>query len=237
MALSDEVVKDVSNIISTKWEVREGVTVPSTDLIKLSGGAVELDATFLYADLANSSKLAKELDHRVAAKILKSFLATTTRLIRSFGATIISFDGDRVLGVFVGDSKNSNAAKCGLQINWTVSEVIRVKFESQYDSVKNLNFSIAHGVGIDSGKILIVRAGARGNNDMISIGQAPSLAARLSEIREKYYRTYISANVYNRLNEASKIGGKSNTNMWKNRSLHFLNENLSIYSSGWQWAP
>lgn len=237
MSFSNEIISDVSNIVSTKWDSRTGEVVPNTESIKLSGGAVELDATFLYADLANSSRIAKLLDRRVAAKILKCFLATSTKLIKSLGGTVISFDGDRVLGVFVGTSKNTAAAKCALQINWTVRRVIKPKFEKEYDTVRKLSFPIAHGVGIDTGEILIVRAGARGENDMISIGRAPSLAARLSELREQDYHTFITASVYNMLHNSSKFSNPNKNNMWESRSLTFLSESIGVYRSNWWWKP
>ena len=172
MALYDDLTSDVQGIIDTPWSTRKGQKVPSTSDVALAGGAVELEATFLYADLANSSKMAKELDRRVAAKILKAFLATTARLVRYHGGTIVSFDGDRILGILIGDSKNSSAAKCALQIKYTVAAIMRPKFENQYDSVRNASFSISHGVGIDTGTVLAVRAGARGDNDLIWIGRS-----------------------------------------------------------------
>lgn len=236
MALLDQIKNDVTTIISTQWSIRKGLVVPSTESVALAGGAVELDATFLYADLAKSSKFAKVLDRRVAAKILKSFLATTTRLIKAHGGTVISFDGDRVLGVFVGSFKNSDAAKCGLQIRWTVQNVIKAKFEISYDSVKNLDFSIAHGVGIDTGTVLIVRAGARGDNDLISIGRAPSLAAKLSDLREGIYQTFITASVYNRLNDSSKYG-TDKKDMWEQRFWEFLGDRIMVYRSNYWWEP
>ena len=238
VALSNDIVRDVANVISTKWDVRKGSKVPSTDSIKLAGGAVELDATFLYADLAGSSRLAKELDRRIASKILKSFLAATTRLVRARDGVVISFDGDRVLGVFVGDAKNTSAAKCALNVSWAVSKVIRPRFRSQYQSVKDLGFSISHGVGIDTGTILIVRAGARGKNDLISIGRAPSLAAKLSEIRDASYTTHITTSVYRKLADSSKYGGANkNDNMWAKKAWDYLGENVTLYRSSWWWKP
>jgi phage terminase large subunit GpA-like protein len=59
MALSDDLKKDVQNTINQTWNVRKGQKVPSSTDVALAGGAVELDATFLYADLASSSKIAK----------------------------------------------------------------------------------------------------------------------------------------------------------------------------------
>ena len=62
--------------------------------------------------------------------------------------------------------------KCALQIKYTVAAIMRPKFENQYDSVRNASFSISHGVGIDTGTVLAVRAGARGDNDLIWIGRS-----------------------------------------------------------------
>lgn len=237
MALSDDLLNDVQSIIDKPWNTRKGQKVPSSSDVALAGGAVELDASFLYADLANSSKMAKELDRRVAAKIMKAFLATTARLVRHHGGTIVSFDGDRILGVFIGDSKNSTAAKCALQINYTVKDIIKPKFESKYDSVKNASFSIRHGTGIDTGTVLAVRAGARGDNDLIWIGRAPNLAAKLSDLRESPNYTFITATVYNALNDSSKYGGKDKRNMWEQRTWKFLGDNITIYRSSWHWKP
>jgi len=235
MALSDDLLNDVQGIIDKSWNIRKGQKVPSSDDVALSGGAVELDASFLYADLANSSRIAKELDRRVAAKILKAFLATTSRLIRHHEGTIVSFDGDRILGVFTGESKNTTAAKCGLQINYTVKDIIRPKFENKYDSVKNASFTIRHGVGIDTGTVLAVRAGARGDNDLIWIGRAPNLAAKMSDLRKSPYYTSITATVYNLLNDSSKYGGENNENMWQQCTWTFLGDKITIYRSSWYW--
>lgn len=237
MALADDLAADVQGIINKPWNTRKGQKVPSSESVALAGGAVELDATFMYADLANSSKMAKELDRRIAAKILKSFLATTSRLVRYHDGAIVSFDGDRILGVFTGTSKNTKATKCALQINYTVKEIIKPKFESKYDTVKNASFSISHGVGVDSGTVLAVRAGARGDNDLIWIGRAPNLAAKLSDFRKSPYHTYITATVYNKLHESSKYGGEEKMNMWEPRTWTFLGDTISIYRSKWQWEP
>jgi len=191
----------------------------------------------LYADLASSSRIAKQLDRRVAAKILKSFLATTSRLVKARDGSIVSFDGDRILGVFVGDSKNTNAAKCALNIKYAVKEIIRPKFESKYQSVRDASFTIAHACGVDTGTVLAVRAGARGDNDLIWIGRAPNLAAKLSELRESPYHSFITASVYNAMNDTSKYGGKNNEKMWESRSWTFLGDRISIYRSRWQWKP
>lgn len=237
MGIAADIDSDVRATITKKWSKRAGQKIPSSSEIYLAGGAVEIKATFLYADLANSSKIVKELDTRIAAKIIKSFIATASKLIKHNNGKIVSFDGDRVLGVFYGNRKNSDAAKCGLQIKWAVNKVIKEKFESTYDAVKNASFTINHGVGIDTGTVMAVRGGVRGDNDLIWIGRAPNLAAKLSDLRETGYQTFITAAVYNNMLESSKLGGNDKKNMWESRSWEFLGEKISLYRSGWQWTP
>jgi adenylate cyclase len=236
MPISDDVLNDIQNTLSATWSTREGRQVPESDSIALAGGAVQIDATFLYADLANSSRMAKVLDVRVAAKIIKSFLATTSRLIRSNNGSIVSFDGDRIMGVFYGDFKNSNAAKCALQIKWAVSQ-IRIKYSAAYESVRTAGFTIAHGVGVDTGTVLAVRAGARGANDLIWIGRPPNLAAKLSDVRDGDYSSFITATVFNKLHESSKLAGTERTMVWERRNWTFLDETIVVYRSNYSWKP
>jgi len=235
MAIFDNLKSDINTIINTTWNKRNGYKVPSTEDVALAGGAVELDATYLYSDLANSSKIAKLFDRRITAKIFKSFHSATCRLIRYHDGTVISFDGDRVLAVFHGGMKNTNAAKCALQVTYVVNELIRKKFEKKYNVVRNASFKISHGTGIDTGTVLIVRAGARGTNDLVSIGRGPNLAAKLSDLRNA--RTYVTSSVYNKLHKSAKFGGSPQQNMWESRTWDFLGDKMAIYRSSWQWKP
>ena len=236
MALADQILNDIMATLATPWNSRTGEQIPETENVSLGGGAVELKATFLYADLANSSKMVKELDRRIAAKILKAFLASTSRLIRANGGKIVSFDGDRIMGVFYEGTKNSNAAKCALQIHWAVKQ-IQQKFENAYESVRTANFHITHGVGVDTGTVLAVRAGARGANDLIWIGRAPNLAAKLSDIRHPTYKSHISASVFNVLSDSSKFDGTNGDLMWQKCTWTFLGEKLYLYRSTSFWKP
>lgn len=236
MALSDDLARDIQSIITTAWDKRDGRKIPQTEEVALAGGAVEIEATFLYADLADSSKMAKELDRRIAAKIIKSFLYCASKLIVARGGRIVSFDGDRVMGVFYGDAKNSSAANCAIQIKWAVDK-IRERFEANYESVRSASFKIRHGVGVDTGTVLAVRGGVRGTNDLIWIGRAPNLAAKMSDLREHPYTSFITSAVFNMLNDHSKYGGTDKKLMWERRTWNFLSENLHIYRSSWWRRP
>lgn len=237
MGISEDVELDVEKIKDTTMSVRSGQVVPSTDSIALHNGAVELEVAYLYADLANSSKMARRFDRRITAKILKSFLATSTRIVRHKGGTVMSFDGDRVMAAFVGGAKCTNATKAAFAIAWSISEVIRPGFENKYASVRDADFRIAHATGIDVGTAYVVRAGARGTNDLVSIGRAPNLAAKFSDIRSGGNTTFASGSAYSKMNADCKKYLKSDTNPWTKASWNFIGEEITYYRTSYWRKP
>lgn len=235
MTLKDDLSKKVSNILSQNWNLREGRTVPSTDDVALEGGAVKLDATVLYADLVQSSKLATEFQKRTAAKVIRSFLYCISRIITIHDGKITGFDGDRVMGVFLGDYKNTNAAKCALKINYATLKIIQPKVSHYFTSLRQTGFKISHCVGVDTSAILAVRGGQRGSNDLVWVGRAPNLAAKLSEIRVEPYHSFITKDVFSRLNDEAKYSSTDKKLMWEERSFQYLGEATTVYRSSWRW--
>lgn len=235
MTTSVELLKDLQTIIDPPWENRLSRTIPETEEITAASSAIEVDATILCANLADSSKMARHFDRRVAAKIIKSFIQCSSKLIIARGGKVISVDSDSVVGAFWGDAKNSSAAKCALQIRWVVDQ-IREKSESGLENVRKASFKIRHGVGIDTGPVLVARGGVRAANDLIWVGRVPNLAVKLSALREHPYSTFISAAVFNSLNEESKYGSDRQP-IWERRTWTFLEEPVHMFRSSWYWKP
>ncbi len=234
MGLTEELESGVDGILTQAWSIRDGMVVPDTDDVALAGGAVNVEATILYADLAQSTQLVTDFDRRVAAKVMKSFLYCSSRIIRSKGGEIRSFDGDRVMGIFVGDSKNSSAAEAALKIQYATSKIVRPRAEAQFASLASSGFVIRHACGIDTSSTLAVRAGMRGSNDLIWIGRAAAVAAKLSSVREAAFRSYLTADVYARLSKGAKFGPQGEE-MWQLSPTRYYG--LSVYRSSWHWRP
>lgn len=184
----------VNDILKEPWAITDGRVVPQTEDVVMKNGGRRVDATYLYADLAGSSRMANSLHKETTAKIIRAYINTASRILRNFGGEIRSFDGDRVMAIFMGAGKETNAVRAALAINWAVFEVLRPKIRENWsDGEKFAN--ISHGIGIDTGEALIVRGGVRDSNDLISIGKAPNRAAKLSEIRDAYQLT-VTSEVY-----------------------------------------
>lgn len=110
-------------MLDEQWVRRAGQKVPDPEDVPLKNLAVELDATVLYADLATSTKMVKGYNDWFATEAYKSYLYCASKIIRARGGTITAYDGDRVMGVVIGDNKNTAAAKCALQINWAIKNM------------------------------------------------------------------------------------------------------------------
>jgi adenylate cyclase len=207
MALEDKLKKDVDTILMQRWNVRGATRVPTTDTLALAGGGARFEATILYADLADSTELAMKYDKRVAAKVFKSFLVCSSKIIRVRGGHIRSFDGDRVMGVFIGKSKNSDAVKAALNINYAFRNIIKPALEP-FASLNKGSYRLAYGVGIDTSDVLVVRGGIRKHNDLVWIGRAPNVAAKLSSVRTVRYPLYITKQVFSHLDHEAKFDAR-----------------------------
>jgi adenylate cyclase len=210
MTLSDDLINGVRRTLQTQLVIRDGRKVPEkSDLRFLNGGGgVQLDATYVYADLADSSGLAQRMRKDVAANIIRCYVHTAAKAFRSYGGEIRSFDGDRVMAIFVGDQKNYAAVRAALALNWVVGEVINPIINDTWSDIST-SWQMKHAVGVATGQCLIVRGGVFGDSDMISIGAAPNVAAKLSDLRPSDfgppYSIYITEDVYVDLPESVKL--------------------------------
>lgn len=234
MALKEDLAKAVDTIFATKLEEREGRVVPRTEDVR-DNQAVKLNATFLYADLAGSARIAAVCPWETTAKIIRAYLACATRIVRAYKGEIRSFDGDRVMGVFIGNSPNSDAADCARQIFWATENVIQPKAKAAFASVKNNDLVIRQACGIDTGDSRAVRAGIRDNADLIWIGKAPSFAAKLSDMREFPHCTFISTRTHAKLRAASKT--PNGLQIWEARTATIGNVKETVYRSRYWKQP
>ncbi|KUH83145.1 MULTISPECIES: adenylate/guanylate cyclase domain-containing protein [unclassified Mycobacterium] len=230
MSLKEELKSYVAAVHKGQWKTRDGTKVPETDDIALGNEAVKLEATVLYADLAQSTVMVKNHENWFAAEIYKNYLYCAARIVRHHDGVITAYDGDRIMAVFIGGSKNSNAAKCGLRINYAVRDILRPATKAQYP---NNSFDLRQRVGIDTSPLFIARTGIRGSNDLVWVGNAANNAAKMAALPTTY-PTYISASVYNMLGESSKYGGEPKRDMWTDLGTRDLG--YRIYGSTWWWT-
>ena len=228
MALGDDLNSEVGKILSDRWRTRDGRVVPESTDVQLGNDAVRLKGTVLYADLDDSTSLVDTMPANFAAAVYKAYLVCAARIIHSLTGTITAYDGDRVMAVFIGDYKNSYAARAALKINFAVSEIINPSIRAKYP---NTRYSLKQVVGIDTSELFVARTGIRGANDLVWVGRAANHAAKLSG--RDGPPSQITAEVYDSLNRESKFASDGR-NMWTPATSTELGYRR-IYTSSWQW--
>jgi class 3 adenylate cyclase len=229
VGLAEDLEKEVEEIFSEKWSKRKGYVVPDPDDpdLRLGNDGVKLEATVLYADLADSTFLVSKKKRHFAAEVIKSFLVAACRIIREKDGVIVSFDGDRVMAVYLGDRKNTEAVRSGLAINHIVKKVITPSLQSVYSSS---TYEVKHAVGVDTGKLLVARTGIRNHNDLVWVGRTANIAAKLSSVRRGDYATFVTSEVYARMRDEVKLSSEGKA-MWD--ELEWNGE--TIFGSRWWW--
>jgi class 3 adenylate cyclase len=223
MGLVEDLISAVSSIVSETWTTLDGRAVPDPENLRLGNDARKLQATVLYADMTASTKLVDEYTASFAAEVYKAYLTCAARLIRANHGVITAYDGDRVMGVYLGDRKNSNAALTGLQIDWAVANIVNPALKAQYPK---RDYVLSHVVGIDTSELFAARIGVRNDNDLVWVGRAANYAAKLCAMKDPD-RVYITDAVYKMLGKDVRLttGGDS---AWEARLWTEMND-MPVY--------
>lgn len=235
MTFREDLISARDDIVGTAFTTRNGNVVPVTKDVGYDQ-AVKLNATYLYADMADSSGLNRACPAETVGKVLRLYLDLSVRIIRRHDGHIRSFDGDRVMGIFIGDGRADRAVKAAMQIRYCCDELIQPTIRSKYKSVREAGWVIKPGCGIATSDALLVRGGVRkAGSDLVSIGIAPNLAAKLSDIRGLPYTTRIGAGTYKTLGDSAKVSkGK---NMWQGPYTQEMGgADYSYYRSSYWWS-
>ena len=230
MALKDELTEQVKSTFKTEWEVQSTDDVPEPGALRLNANhAKDLEkATVLYADLDGSTNMVDNFNWWFSAEVYKTYLRCSAAIIRSEGGAVTAYDGDRVMAIFTGASKNTSAVRCAMKINYAVTHIIQPALKEQY---KTSTFILKHVVGIDASQLRAARIGVRGDNDLVWIGRAANYAAKLTSLSGK--TTWITEAVYNNMHES--VIYSEGVNMWNKVYWTDMN-NMPIYSSTYWWS-
>ena len=187
MGLFSDLYNQVDVFLKERWEMEDARVVPDPDDLRLRNHAKKLNAVVLYADLADSTALVDAYAYKpqVVTRLYKAFLHCAASLIRANNGEIVAYDGDRIMAIYIGDSKNTNAVATSFKINYAVNEIIN----------KKSTVSIKHVVGIDRSDLFISRIGIRNANDLVWVGRAANYAAKLSSLSDNY-QSYVTDDIY-----------------------------------------
>lgn len=238
MSLKEDLEKSTNDFFSGAYEITNGNVIPDINDIQFGKKGREMELAMVFIDIRESTKIVDGFRRETAAKMYKSFLYSIAKIARLNEGELRSFNGDGVLMAFSGELKRSNAVKASMQMAWYCKNILKPKIESYFSNnnqLKDINFDF--GIGVDVGKVLVVRGGIRGenNNDLVWVGNATNYAVKLSSLSKDGYHIYISEDVYKNMAESSKLGGNEKKNMWEERTWTAM-DNQTIYRTNWSWV-
>ena len=237
MGLKDDIIKQVNKYTKGNYDITNTRSIPSAKDLGFGNKGRIIRAPILYADLRRSSEVTERHRRQTTAKIFKSFLYAMAQIARSRGGEIRSFDGDRIMVIFPptrGDQKAAcnRSVRTGMEMAWFFNDILRPKLSGYNDSLDC-------GIGIAFSEMLVVRVGLKRqpyNNDIVLIGRAANLAAKLSDKGRKPNYLWIDHETYKRLDKESiqnvQTGRRlSKQPIWKPRDFKFAGKQLKVFSS------
>lgn len=229
MSIKTDLENKINSYFVEPYIIENTTIIPSTDYSRLTFGnkALKSELAFLFADIRKSSQLHDIYGYQTAAMIYQSFHDITVRIINEMNGKVRAFDGDRVMGVFSGNNKCTNAVKASMKIKWSVQNILN----------NYLNPKLEVGFGIDFGQTLITKVGKGRdphNSDLVWIGKACNYASHLSGYGCN--EIYITTNTYDRMNDSVKTSSKGEK-MWTYKTITLKDgSKTNIYYSRWGWV-
>jgi class 3 adenylate cyclase len=205
MPLKDELRLRVEQIASQSWgEIPNARVPPEPDALTFDNDGKRLSVCMMYADLHKSTEMVDAVLDYMAAEYYKSFLHCAGKLIKRNGGSIQAYDGDRVMGVFVGADKADQAVAAALELKFAVTSIINPIFSQQYGEHHRI---LEHTVGIDAGEVLVAKIGIRRDSDLVWVGSAANYAAKLNSFSglDIEFSTRITDTVYQQLSEPLRL--------------------------------
>jgi class 3 adenylate cyclase len=224
----NEIIQEAKAVFKASWTERNGQVIPDAEDLQLGNDSVLIDGTVLYADLVDSTGLVNRHQAFFSAEIYKTYLLGACRIIRQNGGEVTAFDGDRVMAVFIGSYKNTSAAKTALHIQAFTIELNKEIAQCYPKS----NYVIRQSIGIDTSSLFVARTGIRNANDLVWVGRAANYAAKLCALSDATYPSYLTEDVYLKLNDEAKISTLF-VPMWEKR--FWTDKGINVYRSGWSW--
>jgi class 3 adenylate cyclase len=132
--------------------------------------------TVLFCDLADSTRLARQLDPEDLREVIRAYQATCVAVIQRFGGHVAQYLGDGLLVYFgypqAHEDDVQRAVRTGLGI-LEAMETLPTRL------VRDKGIRLAVRVGIHTGLVVVGEMGSGGRHEHLALGDTPNLAARL----------------------------------------------------------
>ena len=240
--MKKEIEDKVKDIIDSKFNVEECYSVPDIDDSRLtfSNKGLKFDATTLYIDMRDSTKILNNHNRPTVAKLHMAYFHAIVKITKSMGGEVRSFNGDGMLVFFYGTTKDSlsSAVKAAMQMKYMLTQS---SVKDKLEKYSGLNF----GIGIDHGTILCTKVGISGTNnrDLVWIGNPVNKSVKVGDKLESPNHIGISSFTYDNLLDEVKYhkytdsyGYEQSKDIWQEGWFTYNEQLIKYYYTSYYWT-
>jgi class 3 adenylate cyclase len=135
--------------------------------------------TVLFCDLADSTRLAGQLDPEDLRKVVLAYQATCVEVLRRFDGHVAQYLGDGLLVYFGYPQAHEDDAQRAVRAGLGILDAMgTLHISPERDKIIRL----AVRIGIHTGPVVVGAMGSGGRHEQLALGETPNLAARLQSL-------------------------------------------------------
>jgi class 3 adenylate cyclase/predicted ATPase len=132
--------------------------------------------TVLFCDLADSTRLARQLDPEDLREVIRAYQATCVAVIQRFAGHVAQYLGDGLLVYFGYPQAHEDDAQRAVRTGLGMLETMETL---NTGLVRDKGARLAVRIGIHTGLVVVGEMGSGGRHEHLALGDTPNLAVRL----------------------------------------------------------
>ena len=137
--------------------------------------------TVMFCDLADSTRLSRQLDPEDLREVLRAYHTTCAAVIQRFAGSIAQYLGDGLLVYFGYPQAHEDDAQRAVRTGLGIVEAMTLL---NTRLVQDKGVRLAVRLGIHTGPVVVGEIGSGERRERLALGDTPNLAARLQSLAE-----------------------------------------------------
>ena len=133
--------------------------------------------TVMFCDLADSTRLAQQLDPEDLREVIRAYQATAAAVIQQFDGTIAQYLGDGVLVYFGWPMAHEDDAPRAVHAGLGIVDAITNRLNLRLLQEKGVQIAVR--IGLHTGPVVVGAMGGGGRQEQLATGDTVNIASRL----------------------------------------------------------
>src|SRR5215813_13564278 len=135
--------------------------------------------TVLFCELADSTRLSRQLDPEDLREVVLAYQATCVEIIQRFDGHVAQYLGDGLLVYFGYPQAHEDDAQRAVRAGLGILNAMGT-LDTRLQHAKGMRLAVR--IGIHTGPVVVGTMGSGGRHEQLALGETPNLAARLQSL-------------------------------------------------------